>query len=68
MAPAGRRSLYIGATNTVLGIAMLSTSASGVFVETLGYQALFGACLAAFVVAGMLSWRIAEPGLTNLTP
>jgi predicted MFS family arabinose efflux permease len=61
MAPAGERSLYIGATNTVLGIALLSTSLSGEVVESFGYTTLFVACLAGFGVAGWLAWRIADP-------
>jgi MFS family permease len=61
MAPAGQRSLYIGATNTVLGIALLSTSASGALVAVAGYYALFAASLVAFLAGGVLAWRIAEP-------
>ncbi len=61
MAPAGQRSLYIGATNTVLGLALLSTAASGALVEAAGYEALFAASLLAFLAGAVLAWRITEP-------
>lgn len=61
MAPAGQRSLYIGATNTVLGIALLSTSASGALVAAAGYDTLFAVSLLAFLAGAVLAWRIAEP-------
>jgi len=41
IAPAERRSLYFGLTNTALGVVMLLTSLLGVIVDQLGFVALF---------------------------
>jgi hypothetical protein len=41
IAPVSERSLYVGATNTFLGIVMLVTGISGVIVGLLGFEALF---------------------------
>jgi MFS family permease len=61
LAPAGERALYIGATNTLLGIALLTTGLSGGLVETAGYGALFAASVLGFALAGLLAWRVQEP-------
>jgi MFS family permease len=41
MAPPHDRALYIGLTNTVLGVALLSTALGGVIVDAVGYRGLF---------------------------
>lgn len=50
IAPVGERSLYVGFTNTWLGIVQLSTGASGLVVATFGFGALV---LLTFVVYGL---------------
>lgn len=41
MAPPHDRALYVGLTNTVLGVALLSTALGGVIVDAVGYRGLF---------------------------
>jgi hypothetical protein len=51
IAPAEERSLYLGFTNTVLGVLLLSTGLSGVVVAALGFPVLLGLTIAAHAVA-----------------
>lgn len=41
LAPPQDRALYVGLTNTVLGLALLSTSLGGLLVDWFGYRGLF---------------------------
>lgn len=47
IAPQIDRSLYLGFTNSLLGVALLSTGLSGVVVEVIGFEALFALALLA---------------------
>jgi hypothetical protein len=49
--PPGQRSLYVGFTNSVLGITLFSTGLSGLVVERLGLAGLVGLSLAAYGLA-----------------
>jgi hypothetical protein len=53
IAPPAERSLYVGLTNTILGMALLLTGLSGMIVKTMGYSALF---LFALLAHGMALW------------
>lgn len=61
IAPAGDRSLYVGFTNSVLGVVLLSTVLSGVVVATLGFPALLVLGLVAGVTALAAGRRVADP-------
>ncbi len=51
IAPRTERTLYLGFTNTLLGIVLLSTGGSGAVVETLGFLVLLLLAVAAHVFA-----------------
>ncbi|MBM4425292.1 MAG: MFS transporter [Chloroflexi bacterium] len=51
IAPPSERSLYLGFTNTLLGVILLSTGLGGVIVETLGFLSLLMITLAAHLFA-----------------
>lgn len=61
IAPERDRSLYIGFTNTLLGMVLLSTALSGVVVAALGFPTLLGISLAAGGISVVVGRRIAEP-------
>ncbi len=61
IAPGNDRAIYVGLTNTVLGIAYFSTIASGLLVDALGYRGVF---LIALVLLSVGLWalsRLQEP-------
>jgi hypothetical protein len=51
IAPPAERSLYLGFTNTLLGVVIVATALSGVVVQVFGFLALFVVALAAHVLA-----------------
>ena len=57
VAPAAWRPLYVGFSNTVVGVAVLLTTASGLIVASVGYQVLFVISLVSFVIA---TWQISQ--------
>ncbi len=61
VAPADDRAIYIGLTNTVLGIAYLSTAVSGLIVDAIGYQGVFALGLGLLLVASWALSRLREP-------
>ncbi len=61
IAPAAERSVYMGFTNSVLGIILFSTALSGVVVEQWGFLALVGVTLAAYMVAMWAALTLREP-------
>ncbi len=61
IAPAQERSLYIGFTNTVLGVALLLASVAGVIVQVAGYAALFSLALVMGLAALVMSLGLEEP-------
>ena len=61
VAPPNDRAIYIGLTNTVLGIAYLSTAVSGLIVDLLGYEGVFVLGLSLLLVGSWALWRLRDP-------
>jgi len=61
IAPSHERALYVGLTNSVLGVALLSTSISGVLVDWLGYRGLFLLAACCYAVGLWTATRMQEP-------
>jgi MFS family permease len=61
IAPAHDRAIYIGLTNTVLGIAYISTAVSGLIVDAIGYEGVFILGLLLLLVASWALWRMRDP-------
>jgi hypothetical protein len=60
LAPAGERTLYIGFTNTLMGVVLLVTGLSGVIVAGLGFAALFALTVVAHGLALAAGARVRE--------
>ena len=63
MAPPAARSLYIGFTNTLVGITVLLTGIGGFIVDGAGFPALFVISLLAYAAATWAIWRFREQPL-----
>ncbi len=61
VAPAGRRALYIGFTNTCMGIAVFISPLGGAIVDLLGFTSLFSFALGCSLVAVLLAFGLKEP-------
>ena len=61
VAPANDRAIYIGLTNTVLGVAYISTVVSGLIVDAVGYAGVFVAGLLMLLMALWSLWRLRDP-------
>jgi len=61
VAPANDRAIYIGLTNTVLGIAYISTAVSGLIVDVISYEGVFILGLLLLLVASWALWRMRDP-------
>lgn len=61
IAPGNDRAIYVGLTNTVLGVAYFSTIASGLLVDALGYRGVFALALALLITALWALSRLQEP-------
>lgn len=57
LAPATWRPLYVGFTNTVVGIALLLSMVGGLLVALAGFQYLFVLALGSYALAAWLAWR-----------
>jgi MFS family permease len=64
LAPRSERILYIGLTNSILGVVLLSTGLGGLIVGRFGFVSLLGVALAANLVARPAAARLREAGLT----
>ncbi len=60
LAPPADRSLYVGFTNTLMGVVLLSTGVSGIIVAGLGHAALFVITAAGHVLALLAAARMRE--------
>jgi MFS family permease len=61
VAPPHDRAIYIGLTNTILGVAYLSTAVSGLIVDVVGYEGVFVLGLILLLVATWALWRLRDP-------
>jgi len=61
LAPADDRPIYIGFTNTMLGVASLTNIAGGAIIEILGYRSLFALSLVLYLAASVAIARVPEP-------
>ena len=61
VAPPHDRAIYIGLTNTILGVAYLSTAVSGLIVDAIGYEGVFVIGLLMLLVASWALWRLRDP-------
>ena len=61
LAPPRDRAIYIGFTNSVLGVVLLSTSLGGVMADLLGFRGVFGFALACYLIGVYVLWRMREP-------
>jgi hypothetical protein len=57
LAPATWRPLYVGFTNTVVGVALLLSMVGGLVVATVGVEFLFVLALGSYALAAWLAWR-----------
>jgi MFS family permease len=68
IAPGNDRAIYVGLTNTVLGVAYFSTIASGLLVDAVGYRGVFALALALLLTGLWALSRLQEPrDLARLT-
>ena len=68
IAPSDDRPIYIGFTNTTMGIALLASSVGGLIVDITGFTVLFSLALAFYAVAFFLTLRLQEPRAEALQP
>ncbi|HSD83266.1 MAG TPA: MFS transporter, partial [Anaerolineae bacterium] len=61
VAPPHDRAIYIGLTNTILGVAYLSTAVSGLIVDLVGYEGVFVLGFILLLVASWALWRLRDP-------
>ena len=61
IAPASERPIYIGLTNTLLGIALFLSAVSGVIVDLASFAVLFSIALGFFALALALSVNLQDP-------
>ncbi len=61
VAPPNDRAIYIGLTNTILGVAYLSTAVSGIIVDLVGYEGVFVLGLVLLLIASWALWRLRDP-------
>jgi len=61
LAPSGKRALYLGFSNTIIGVAIFMSPLSGAIVDLLGFESLFLFSLACSLVAIVFSLGLEEP-------
>ncbi len=61
ISPAAERPIYVGFTNTLLGMALLASAVGGVIVEVAGFGTLFSLTLAFYALAMGLSLTVRDP-------
>jgi len=65
IAPADNRPIYVGFTNTIMGVALLASSVGGLIVDLVGFTVLFSLALAFYAVALFLTLRLQEPRISD---
>ena len=66
IAPTGDRALYVGLANSVLGVALLSTSVGGLLVDWLGYRGVFLLAAGCYAVGLWTATAMHEPRRTSV--
>jgi predicted MFS family arabinose efflux permease len=61
IAPPDDRPIYVGLTNTIMGITLLASSVGGLIVDLVGFTVLFSLALAFYASALFLTLRLQEP-------
>lgn len=61
LAPSSERALYVGFTNTTIGVAVFTSPLGGAIVDWLGFEPLFLFSLACSLVAALFSLGLEEP-------
>jgi MFS family permease len=61
LAPPSDRSIYVGLTNSVLGVALLSTALGGVLVDWIGLRGVFVFALACYLMGFAAIARMRDP-------
>lgn len=61
LAPPRDRAIYVGFTNSVLGIALLSTTVGGALVDRFGFAGVFAFALACYLGGLIVIGRMREP-------
>lgn len=61
ISPTAERPIYLGFTNTLLGMALLASAVGGVIVEVAGFGILFSLTLAFYALATGLSLTLRDP-------
>jgi MFS family permease len=61
LAPEGERSLYLGLSNTVLGVVVLISGLGGLVVDAFGFAGVFALSIGLSVVAYILASGLPEP-------
>ncbi len=67
MAPPAARALYLGFSNTAVGITLLLTGVGGFIVDSAGFPALFTMSLLAYAAATWAIWRFHEQPPASLS-
>jgi len=67
LAPASERVMYVGFTNTTIGLAVFTSPVGGAIVDWLGFEVLFLFSLACALIALFLSLGLEEPRERFLT-
>lgn len=66
VAPDHDRPIYIGFTNTLVGIATLLTASGGLLADAIGYRALFAVAFCLYAIARVAIGRTTEPRPDNV--
>lgn len=63
LVPDGERSLYLGLSNTMMGVTVLLSGLGGLVVDAAGFGGLFGLALGLYAAAYVLTTGLPEPRL-----
>lgn len=66
LVPENGRSLYMGVSNTLIGIAMVLSGLGGGLADLFGFAGVFGTTLVLLVIAYLLAIRLPEPRCDQL--
>jgi hypothetical protein len=66
LVPEAERPIYLGLSNTLLGIVVLISGLGGLVVDWLGFAGLFALSLGLYLVGYMFATRLPEPRKASL--